>query len=313
MKVVFFGTPEYAVPSLQKIIDSRHEVVAVVSQPDKAKGRSNKIVPTPVKALAMNYNIPVFQFERIRKDDISELLNIPADIYVTCAYGQILGENILNAPKYGVINLHGSLLPKYRGASPVQCALINNESITGVTVLKSEIGMDDGDIITSRSIDIDSNDNAISLFDKLSILSAEMIVPVLDDIERGIATYTSQNHDVATHCTMFKSDSGVVDFNWTATKIVGLIKGLAMWPNVRITIDDVYFKLYNAQVSNLNPMNYSSQPVGSIVMADNRHGLHIKCGDGIVEITEFLPINSKKMTAKSYLNGKTIKLGSIAR
>lgn len=313
MKVVFFGTPEYAVPTLQALLDSRHEVVAVVSQPDKAKGRSNKIVPTPVKALAMKYNIPVFQFEKIRKDDISELTNIPADIYVTCAYGQILGENILNAKKYGVINLHGSLLPKYRGASPVQCALIGGEKVTGVTILKSEIGMDDGDIITKREIEISDEDNAITLFEKLSILSAEMIVQTLDDIENGVATYTHQVHENATHCTMFKSEMGEIDFNLSVDKIVGLIKGLAMWPNVRITIDDVYFKLYNARVSGLNINDYSSAPVGAVVVADNKRGLHIKCGDGIVEITELLPINSKKMTAKSYLNGKNINIGSIAK
>lgn len=313
MKVVFFGTPEYAVPSLQAIIDSRHEVVAVVSQPDKAKGRSNKIVPTPVKCLAMKYNIPVFQFEKIRKEDISELLNIPADVYVTCAYGQILGENILYAKKFGVINLHGSLLPKYRGASPVQCALINNECQTGVTILKSEIGMDDGDIITSRTIDITDNDNAITLFEKLSHLSAEMIVPALDDIESGVATYKKQNHVDATHCTMFKTENGVIDFNWSKEKIVGLVKGLAMWPNVRIIIDDVYFKLYNAKISSLNPQDYENYPIGGVVVADNKRGLHIKCGNGLIEITEFLPINSKKMTAKSYLNGKSIKIGSIAK
>lgn len=313
MKVVFFGTPDYAVPTLQALLDSRHEVVAVVSQPDKAKGRSNKIVPTPVKALAMRYAIPVFQFEKIRKDDISELTNIPADIYVTCAYGQILGENILNAKKYGVINLHGSLLPKYRGASPVQCALIGGEKVTGVTILKSEIGMDDGDIITKRELEISDNDNAITLFEKLSNLSAEMIVQTLDDIESGVATYTHQVHENATHCTMFKSEMGEIDFNWSVTKIVGLIKGLAMWPNVRITIDDVYFKLYNARVSGLNINDYSSAPVGAVVVADNKRGLHVKCGDGIVEITELLPINSKKMTAKSYLNGKNINIGSIAK
>lgn len=313
MKVVFFGTPEYAVPTLQALIDSRHEVVAVVSQPDKAKGRSNKVVPTPVKELAMKYNIPVFQFEKIRKEDVSSLTDIPADIYVTCAYGQILGENILNAKKYGVINLHGSLLPKYRGASPVQCALIGGERVTGVTILKSEIGMDDGDIIASKAIEISDDDNAITLFEKLSKLSAEIIIPTLDDIECGKAVYTPQEHTLTTHCTMFTTDMGEIDFNWSVAKIVGLIKGLAMWPNVRITIDGVYFKLYNARVSNLDVSQYQDMPVGAVVVADNKRGLHIKCGDGIVEITELLPINSKKMTAKSYLNGKIINIGSIAK
>ena len=180
MKVVFFGTPEYAVKPLQALIDSCHEVVAVVTQPDKAVGRSNKIVPTPVKKVAIENNIPVFQFEKIRKDDISSLLAIDADLYVTCAYGQILDENILFAKKYGVVNLQGSLLPKYRGASPVQSVLINNETETGVTVLKSGIGLDDGDIVYSRSISIQEDDNAISLFDRFSNLSAECIIETFD-------------------------------------------------------------------------------------------------------------------------------------
>lgn len=311
MKVVFFGTPEYAVPSLQAIINSRHQVVAVVSQPDKPKGRSNKLVNTPVKQVAIDNNIPVFQFEKIRKDDISRLLEIDADVYVTCAYGQILGENVLYAKKFGVINLHGSLLPKYRGASPVQSVLIGCERTTGVTILKSEVGMDDGDLLTSRAIDIAEVDNAITLFDKLSRLSAEMIVPALDSLESGEYEYTPQDHEIATHCTMLKPEMGNIDFSLPAQSIVGLIKGLAMWPNAHITIDGVYFKLYNAQLSSLT-INLEDYQNGQVVEANNKLGLHIKCSDGIIEITELLPINSKKMSAKSYLNGKQINKGSIA-
>ena len=310
MRVVFFGTPEYAVPSLQAIIDSKHEVVAVVSQPDKPKGRSNKLQPTPVKLKALEYGIKVFQFEKIRKNDISELLSIPADIYVTCAYGQILDEKILFATKHGVINLHGSLLPKYRGASPVQCALIGLEKKTGVTILKSGIGLDDGDIVTSRAINIDKGENAISLFDKLSILSADMIVETLDNIENGKATFTPQDESIATKCSMLNPEMGVIDFTKSAEEIVGLIKGLAQWPNARITIDDVYFKLYNAEVSDVSADNFEC---GQVVVANNKQGLHIKCGIGVIEITEILPINSKKMSAKSYLNGKQINIGSYAK
>ncbi|MGN0960664.1 MAG: methionyl-tRNA formyltransferase [Christensenellales bacterium] len=313
MKVVFFGTPEYAVPVLQAIIDSSHEVVAVVSQPDKPKGRNNKPVPTPIKELALKYGIKVFQFEHIRKDDISELLNIPADIYVTCAYGQILGDNVLYAKKFGVINLHGSLLPKYRGASPIQSALINNEKVTGVTILKSERGMDDGDILTSESLEIAEDDNAITLFDKLSKLSASMIVPMLDKFDSGEVKYIKQNSNLATKCVMFTIDMGTIDFSRPARDIVGLIKGLAMWPNVRIDIDGVYFKLFNAKISSLNIPNLHTAVNGEVLVANNKQGLHIKCGDGVIEITELLPINSKKMTAKSYLNGKTINIGSIAK
>lgn len=310
MKVVFFGTPEYAVPSLQAIIDSHHEVLAVVSQPDKPKGRSNKLVPTPVKELAMKYNIPVFQFEKIRKDDISELLALDADIYVTCAYGQILDEKVLYATKHGVINLHGSILPKYRGASPVQSVLIGCEKETGVTILRSEIGMDDGDVLVIEKMPIEPEDNAITLFDKLSLLSSKMIVPALDNIEAGKMTYTPQDHSLATKCKMLKPEMGVLDFDMPAEQVVGLIKGLANWPNAKIEVAGQVLKLYNAQVSELRDNNYSN---GAVVVANNRQGLVINCGDSAIEITELLPMNSKKMSAKSYLNGKQIEIGSVAK
>lgn len=310
MKVIYFGTPEYAVPALDAIINSHHEVIAVVSQPDRPKGRSNKPVFTPVKELALKYNIPVYQFEKIRKDDVSELLNIDADIIVTCAYGQIIGANVLFAKKFGVINLHGSLLPKYRGSSPIQWALIDGEKVTGVTVLKSDVGMDDGDILMSSKINIAEEDNAITLFDKLSNLSAEIAVKALDALESGNYSYTKQDNNLATHCKMLNIEDGNLDFNLSASRIVGIIKGLAMWPNAHITIDGVYFKLYNARVKSLE--GYENARNGEVVIANNKQGLFIKCADGLVEITELLPINSKKMTAKSYLNGKKINIGSIA-
>lgn len=309
MKVIYFGTPEYAVPSLKALINSKHEVVAVVSQPDKPRGRSNKIVPTPVKAVALENDIPVFQYEKIKTSDLKDLLDIEADIIVTCAYGQILDEKILKAKKHGVINLHGSLLPKLRGASPVQWSLINGDKETGVTVLRSEIGLDDGDILMAKVLSISEDENAITLFDKLSNLSAEVVLEALELIESGKAIYTPQDHEKATICKMLKSEMGNLDFNKSTKEIVGLIKGLAMWPNAHITIGDVYFKLYNAKEF-LGEI-FGEYASGEVAIANNKQGLVIKTGDGFVEITELLPINSKKMTAKSYLNGKQIKLGSI--
>lgn len=312
MRVIFFGTPEYAVPVLNELINSHHEVVAVVSQPDKPKGRSNKVVPTPVKEVALKNNIPVFQFEKIRKDDVSELLKIKADVMVSCAYGQILGINILEATPHGVINLHGSILPKYRGSSPIQWALINGETTTGVTVLRSDVGMDDGKVMLDKTIQISEDDNAITLFDKLSELSSQMVVSALDMIDQGTAIFTEQNHAKATKCVMLKPEMGDLDFSKSTKSIVGLIKGLAMWPNAHITIDDVYFKLYNAKIYNCD-LQLSNYTDGEVVIADNKKGLVIKASDGFVEITELLPINSKKMTAKSYLNGKKINIGSIVK
>lgn len=310
MKVIFFGTPDYAVPSLQALIDSKHQVVAVVTQPDKPKGRSSRPVFTPVKALAHKYNIPVFQFEKIRKDDVTDLLNIDADIIVTCAYGQIIGANILFAKKYGVINLHGSLLPKYRGSSPIQWSLINGEKVTGVTVLKSDVGMDDGEVLMSKQIDISDDDNAITLFDKLSKLSAQVGVEALNMLESGNYKYSKQDESKVTLCKMLNSDMSKLNFNSTRREIIGYIKGLAMWPTAHITIDGVYFKLFNAKPYEGNFESYQN---GQVVIANSKQGLVIKCSDGLVEITELLPEGSKKMSAKSYLNGKKINIGSISK
>lgn len=308
MKVIFFGTPEYAVPVLDAIISSHHKVVAVVTQPDKPKGRSNKPVFTPVKELAVKHNIPVFQYEKIRKDDVSELLNIDADIIVTCAYGQIIGANILFAKKFGVINLHGSLLPKYRGSSPIQWALIDNQKETGVTVLKSDVGMDDGDLLISSSIEISDDDNAITLFDKLSKLSAELAIKALDILESGDYKYSKQSDD-ATTCKMLSVDMAKMDFDKTADQVVGLIKGLAMWPTAHMQIDGVYFKVFNAKRI---CGEYEKYQNGEVVIANSKQGLVLKCSDGLIEITELTPQGSKKMSAKSYLNGKKINVGSIA-
>ena len=188
---------------------------------------------------------------------------------------------------------------------------MNNETITGVTILKSDIGMDDGKLLCSKELIIAEDDNAITLFDKLSNLSAEMIVPALDMIESGKAEYITQDESLATNCRMLKPEMSKLDFGDSAEEVVGKIKGLAMWPNANITIDGVYFKLYNAKVYKTDKVleNYRN---GEVVIANNKQGLVLKCSNGFVEITELLPINSKKMTAKSYLNGKSINLGSIA-
>lgn len=359
MKVVFMGTPDVAVPILNAIYNSRHEVVAVVSQPDKAKGRSNKIVPTPIKSLALEHGTPVLQFENIRKDDISSLLSLDADIIVTCAYGQILGEDVLNAFRFGVINVHFSELPKYRGASPVQSALISMENMTGVTILKSGIGMDDGDIIRVDRGFIEDNENAFDAFEWLSNMGARNIVPALDEIENGTATYLKQADFgiEPTYCKKLSPEMGNIDFGKGTLEIIGLIKGIAIWPTAHITIDDTYFKVYNARVypyevtvdanksytlvydeNEVNPeavtfnggekytnhfnlghfvlpneLNLGNYKNGEVVVANSKQGLVLKCSDGFIEITELLPINGKKMTAKSYLNGKKINVGSIAK
>ena len=296
MKIIYMGTPDFAVPSLQSLIDSRHEIVAVVTQPDRPVGRNQKITPSPVKILATANNIPVYQFEKIRRDGVEIINNIDADIIVTCAYGQILSKEILFAKKYGVINIHGSLLPKYRGASPIQSAIINGEKTTGITILKSDVGIDDGDILLEKSLDILPNETYGELSKRLSCLGAELILEAIELIASGKATYTKQNNDMASHCTMFKSDFGRLNFNDDATNIVNLINGISPSPVAFMYINNCRYKVYNAHVVYF-PNNFLNCKNGEIVVAKSKNGLIIKANNGFVSIDTIQADGGKILSA----------------
>lgn len=316
MKVVFFGTPDFAIPTLTKLIESHHEVVAVVTQPDKPVGRNGKVVYSPVKQLALKHNIPVLQYAKIRKEGVTELVNLNADVFVTAAYGQILSKEILDASKYGVFNVHGSLLPKYRGAAPIQWAVINGEKITGITILKSDVGMDDGDIISKTEVEVLENETAGELFDRLSVIGANCLIDALSSLENGTITYTPQNHDEATVCKMLKKEISTIDFSKTNIEVKNLVLGLNPWPVAEINLFEGRFKVYRAQLvseQKINQLNLTSSYVpGEVVVASPKQGLIIACATGFIEITEIQAENGKVMNAKSLLNGKQIKIGQIA-
>ena len=196
MRVVFLGTPDFAVKALENLIASKHDVVAVVTQPDKPKGRSGKPVFSPVKEVAVNNSIPVLQYVKIRAEGVGALKALNADIFVTCAYGQILSQEIIDIPPYGIINIHASLLPKYRGAAPIQWSIINGDEYTGVTIMRTEIGIDTGDMLLQKSLKIGKTETAGELFDRLSELGADMIVEALNVIEDGKAEFVPQNNDL---------------------------------------------------------------------------------------------------------------------
>lgn len=315
MKIVFFGTPDFSIPTLQMLIESKHEVIAVVTQPDKPVGRNGKVVFSPVKQLAISNNIPVLQYEKIRLQGVEELQSLNADLFVTAAYGQILSKDILEASKYGVYNVHGSLLPKYRGAAPIQWSIINGDKVTGITILKSDVGMDDGDIILKREVEIGENETAGELFDRLAILGAECMKDAIQLLEDGNITFTPQNHEIATKCTMLKKEQNKLNFNTSATSVKNFILGLNPWPVAEMQLKEGRFKVYRAnvltqdQISKLN-LETNATP-GQVVVASNKLGLIIKCADGFVEITEIQAENSKIMQAKSMLNGKQILVGQI--
>lgn len=313
MKIIFMGTPEFAVPSLKALIDSNHEVVAVVTQPDKSTGRSNKLKPSPVKELALNNDLKVLQYDKISKQGVEDINALQADIIVTCAYGQILNAEILFAKKYGVINVHGSILPKYRGASPIQSAIINGETITGVTILKSDIGIDDGDIILTKSLPVLKNETYGELSIRLASLGAEALLDALELIESGKATYTPQVDSEATHSSMFKQDFGKLDFSKNASDIVNLINGINPSPVAFMFINAKRYKVYNAHVmeENLFNLNLNDYKIGEVAVAKSKSGLVIRANDGFVVIDTLQAENGKVLNAKDFLNGGKISLGDV--
>ncbi len=317
MKIIFMGTPQFAVPSLEALANSDHEVVAVVTQPDKPIGRSNKLQESPVKILAKKYGYQVLQFDKIRRDGVDAINALDADIIVTAAYGQILSKDILFAKRYGVINVHGSILPKYRGASPIQSAIINGEKTTGITILKSDIGIDDGPIILTKSMEILPNETYGELAIRLADLGAKTLLEALALIESGGAEYRPQDNSIATHCSMFKSDFGAVDFANNARDIVNLIHGLNPSPVAFTYINDIRYKLYNAHVFRGDEiarfgLNIEESSPGDIVLAKSKTGLVIRANDGFISIDVLQPANGKVMEARDVLNSGKIKVGDKA-
>lgn len=300
MKVIYLGTPEFAVKPLEKIINSDlHEVVAVVCQPDRPVGRKAIVTPPPVKVVAEKYGIPVLQFEKIRNGGAEELKKFNADIMVTCAYGQILSKEILEVCPKGVINIHASLLPKYRGAAPIQYAIVNGEKKTGVTIMKTEEGLDTGDIIAAYETEIGETETAGELSEKLSELGAEHICGVLSDIENNTAAYTKQNDAEATVVKTIKKEQTEVDFAKSGREVACFINGMS--PLAFAVCNGKKFKFYRAKAAEIGG------EAGKVIVADKK--LIIGCGENSVEILEIQEEGGKKLCAKDFLNGRKLKLG----
>ena len=303
MKIVYLGTPDFAVAPLEKILKSNHEVLAVVTQPDKPVGRKSIITPCCVKRFALDNGLKTLSYDKIRLEGVNDLKALNPDIMVTCAYGQILSKEILNIAKYGVINIHASLLPKYRGSSPIQWAVINGEKTTGVTVMQTEEGVDTGGIIKSVETDILKGETAGELFDRLSVLGSNLIVEVLNDIESGNYTISPQNHELATHTKMLKKEDGILNFSKTATEIVNLINGLNPWPVAYTFLDGKSLKIFKAE----EVLKQGEQ--GVVLSCDKLNGLVIGTAKNAIKITEIQLEGGKKMSAYDFILGRKIAVG----
>jgi len=296
LKVIFMGTPDFAVPVLQKLIQNTN-VVLVVTQPDKLVGRKQVLTKTPVKIEAEKYNIPVFQPNKIR-EDYEFILNTDADIIITCAYGQIIPKVILDYPRLGCVNVHASLLPKYRGGAPIHWCLINGEEKTGISIMYMDEAMDSGDIISQEEYIIKDTDNVGILHDELSKIGANLLIKTLPSIIDGTNNRIKQNISDVTYAYNVKREDELVNFNDKGNNIINKIRGLNPWPLANFKLDDVEMKVIDAHfIENKNISEFG------IVVDINKNVFGISCKDGIIYLDRIKPFGKKAMDIKDYLNG----------
>ncbi len=300
MKIIFAGTPEFAVIPLQKIREKGFEVAAVLTQPDKPQGRKGILTPSPVKTEAQKSGLPVLQPVKLR-EDFSELAKVGADLMITCAYGQILTQEILDLFPMGVWNIHASLLPEYRGAAPIARAVIDGCEKTGVTVMKTDIGLDTGDILLKAELPIEKTDTCGTLSEKLSALGAELIVEALGMITSG--GYTLQKQGEGFTCKKVRHVA--VDFSRTAKEVSALIRGLSPAPLAYGKLGEITLNFFMVD----DIPHEGDEPYGTVLAASAKEGLIVKCGVGAVKITELQPAGGKRMSARDFCNGRKIEKG----
>ncbi len=302
MRIIYFGSPDFAVKPLEKLIEKGYEIVAVVTNRDKPVGRKQILTPTAVKTCAINHGLKVLEYQSVRKEGVEDLKNLKPDIMVTCAFGQILSEEILSIPKM-TLNIHGSLLPLYRGAAPIQWSVINGDKQTGITIMKTDVGIDTGDIMFSKSIDIGLNETAGEVFDRLSYLGADCIVQALEMVEKGEYSFYKQDESNASYVKMLSKEDGLLSFNDTSYKVHKKVMGLNPWPIAYVTFNGEPLKIHKTEIVNGNGK------AGQILKADKE--LIVACKEGAVKITEIQKAGSKKMPTKDFLLGNKLEVGSI--
>lgn len=305
MRIVFMGTPDFAAASLKKLIDEKYDIAAVFTQPDKPRDRGMKLSYSPVKKLALENNIPVYQPTKLRDGTATELIkSLRPDILVVVAYGRILPDDMLEVPKYGAINVHASLLPKYRGAAPIQWAVLNGDKITGVTTMYLASEMDTGDIIYTAETEIGEFETSGELFDRLMVMGAELLDRTLRDIEAGTAPRTPQDHSKASYVKMLDKSLSPIEWAKTPREIIKQIYGLQPWPVATAELDGKVFKIYSAEYT----QNKTVKAPGSVVSAGKK-GIEIAClGGETLLITELQAAGKKRMKASDYLLGHPIKV-----
>jgi methionyl-tRNA formyltransferase len=309
LNIVYMGTPEFAVPPLENLIKEGYNIVAVVTQPDRGKNRKGDLLFTPVKAVALKYGVKVLQFNKIRREGVEILKSLNADLFVTCAYGQILSKEILDIPRYGTFNIHASLLPKYRGAAPVQWALINGEKTTGITIMRTDEGIDTGDIILQKPVNINDNENAGELLKRLSETGANTIIQAIKKLENGTITYIKQDDQNASHYPLIRKTDGEIDFSLSAEEINNKIRGLNPEPCCYCFIPgNIMLKVHAGEVI---AREGSKGNIGEVVVSDVKNGLIVYCGEGTLRLKRIQLAGGKIMDDTEFLKGRKIPVGSV--
>ncbi len=303
MRIVYLGTPDFAVAPLKMLVNAGFNVVAVVTNSDKPVGRKRVLTAPPVKVVAQGFNIPVFQYEKIKTEGVEDLKALKPDLMVTCAFGQILSKEILDIAKHGVINIHASLLPKYRGASPIHYAILNGEEQTGVTIMKTEVGIDTGDMMASKAITIGKEETCGSLFERLSVLGASMIVDVVNALQNGRISYVKQDDCLATYTKIITKELAQIDWSKSAKDIVNQVRAFNPSPIAYTFFNGEQLKIYVAKAVELN-----GKP-GEIIKADKE--LVVACGLGAVKIERLQKAGGKPLSVEEFLRGNKMPIGTV--
>ena len=307
MRVVFMGTPDFSVPTLECIIEAGHEVVGVVTQPDKAKGRGKKVVYPPVKEKTLEHGLTVYQPRRAREPEfIEQMRALNPDVMVVVAFGQILPKALLDIPKYGCVNVHASLLPKYRGAAPIQWAVIRGEKVSGVTTMQMDVGLDTGDMLLKAEVPLAEDETGGSLHDKLSVLGGDLLIKTLKGLEAGtIVPEKQDDSQTGEYARMLDKSLGKIDFSMPAKEIERLIRGLNPWPSAYTSYNNKTMKLWKAKVVP------GGEAVPGQILAVDKKGFTVQTGDGALQILELQMEGKKRMDAGAFLRGCQLTAGEI--
>lgn len=311
MRIVFMGTPDFAVPSLKLLLEQQYNVVAVVTQPDRPKGRKKTLTPPPVKEAALSFGLPVLQPERMRSAEaVAAVAELKPDLIVTAAYGQILPKALLEIPRLGCINVHGSLLPKYRGGAPIQRSIINGESSTGVTIMYMAEGLDTGDMISVVELPITDEDTSGTMFEKLSIAGAELLGKTVPAIIAGEAKAVPQQNEHATYAPNLTRDDERIDWMMSARAIFNQVRGLSPMAGAFTFLNGEVFKVWQCAVpSDAAPK--TDAPVPGTVIAADKNGIHVQTGAGVLVLQEIQPAGKRTMNAAEWLKGARLEKGTL--